>query len=405
MLIRRFLAWIERAPPGERAEAATALAHAYLYADLDAPEQGEAERALTGLLDDPSPLVRRALAEAIAGAIEAPHHLVVALSGDVPEIAAIVLARSPILSDVELIDAVAVGGDLAQAAVARRPRVSGALAGALADIAGRDAVIALCDNHDAALDARTFHRILARFGGDGAVREALNQRPDLDPGLRHALAAAAADALRSFVTGQGWMSAERARRATGEARDRATMTIAAASLRDDADDLGGFVAHLRDSGHLTPALVLRALLSGQSGLFAAALSELTGKSPRQVAGLLHGRSGLGFAALYKKSGMPPSLRPAFSAALAGLADPGADASADPGLRRRMVACVLARCLRLEGEGADALVALLRRFEAEAARDEARAAVKARPQGAFAPTASTRRAALPHAPPPHLLAAA
>ena len=101
MLIRQFLTWAERASAGARADAACALARAYLYADLDPVDLGEAERALTSLLDDPSPLVRRALAEAFATAVDAPHHVVVALASDQSDIASLVLERSPVLGDAD----------------------------------------------------------------------------------------------------------------------------------------------------------------------------------------------------------------------------------------------------------------------------------------------------------------
>ena len=84
---------------------------------------------MTCLLDDASPLVRRALAEALAGAAEAPHHLVSALVNDQADIAALVLARSPRLSDAELIDAAALGEAPAQCAIAARPGLSAAVAG------------------------------------------------------------------------------------------------------------------------------------------------------------------------------------------------------------------------------------------------------------------------------------
>ena len=82
MIIRQFLLWARTAPPGQRAEAVGALARAYLYSELSPDDRWEAETAMTALLDDPSPLVRRALAEAFANAPEAPRHLVVALAND-----------------------------------------------------------------------------------------------------------------------------------------------------------------------------------------------------------------------------------------------------------------------------------------------------------------------------------
>ncbi len=109
MIVQRFLTWVQTAPVGARAEATSALARAYLYSDLADRDRADAESALTAMLDDPSPLVRRALAEAFASAREAPHHCISALACDQSDIAAVVLARSPLLSDAELVDCAAVG--------------------------------------------------------------------------------------------------------------------------------------------------------------------------------------------------------------------------------------------------------------------------------------------------------
>ena len=62
MIVRQFLQWIRGASPGERADATSALARAYLYSDLSADDLAAAEGAMIMLLDDPSPLVRQALA-------------------------------------------------------------------------------------------------------------------------------------------------------------------------------------------------------------------------------------------------------------------------------------------------------------------------------------------------------
>src|SRR5512147_234771 len=94
MIVRQFLQWIRHAPPGERAEATSALARAYLHSDLTADDLAAAEGAMIMLLDDPSPLVRRALAEVFASAQKAPRVVVHALAADQPEIAIPVLSRS-----------------------------------------------------------------------------------------------------------------------------------------------------------------------------------------------------------------------------------------------------------------------------------------------------------------------
>ncbi|MGI3902695.1 MAG: DUF2336 domain-containing protein [Janthinobacterium lividum] len=372
MLSRQFLSWADTASAGERADAARDLARAFLYADIDRIEQGEMERAMTALLDDPSPLVRRTLAEALAGAAHAPHHMVSALASDQADIAAIVLARSPILTESELIDAAAVSEPAGQCAIASRPGLSAAVAGALAEVGSLDAVLVLCRNHDAVLADVSVRRILERFGRDGDVRESLSARPDLEAALRHDLVVATADALRRFVVDCLWMAPERARRVAGEASERATMAL---SEQNDAaeGDLGRlrFVGHLRRSGHLTPALVLRALFSGQLALFETALAELSGQTLSRVAGLVRHPDGLAFAALVRAASLPDGLLPCIRVALS--VQPSRSAEGPARLRREIVGEVLARCDMAQGSTVSGLTALMRRFEAEAAREESRAA--------------------------------
>ena len=72
MIVRQFISWIRTAPAGERAEATRALARAWLISDLSEDDRIAAEGALLMLLDDPSPLVRQAMAEVFARSAEAP---------------------------------------------------------------------------------------------------------------------------------------------------------------------------------------------------------------------------------------------------------------------------------------------------------------------------------------------
>src|SRR6478672_6614238 len=99
MIVRQFISWIRTALPGERAEATRALARAWLISDLSGEDRIAAEGALLMLLDDPSPLVRQAMAETFARATEAPAAIVRALSTEQPSIAVPVLEHSPLLID------------------------------------------------------------------------------------------------------------------------------------------------------------------------------------------------------------------------------------------------------------------------------------------------------------------
>ena len=120
MIVRHFLDWVRTAPAGKRAEATAALARAYLYSDLSADDAAAAEGAMLMLLDDPSPLVRRALADALAASPSAPPAVMMALAADQPQIAAPVLALSPLFVDADLVNAVATGNEEIQIAIASR---------------------------------------------------------------------------------------------------------------------------------------------------------------------------------------------------------------------------------------------------------------------------------------------
>ena len=91
------------------------------------------------LLDDPSPLVRRSLADALAPSPAAPAPVIIALASDQPQIAAPIYALSPLLIDADLVDGVATGGDAVQAAIASRAVVPSAVAAALAELGNAEA--------------------------------------------------------------------------------------------------------------------------------------------------------------------------------------------------------------------------------------------------------------------------
>lgn len=369
MIVRQFLLWAQTAPASQRAEAVRALARTFVGARLSPNDRADAEMALSAMLDDPSPLVRRGLADELGASPEAPLHVVLALANDQSDIAALVLSRSPLLADIDLVDCAALGDGLVQRAIAGRGGLSAGVAAALAEIAEREAILALVDNRGAEIVESSFARMLERFPGDAPLREALLARPGLPLAVRQGIALALSDALSSFAVARGWLTPERSERVTREARERATIVLSA-----EADDHGmrRLMRHLRVSRQLTPALILRALLSRNMVLVESAFAELADYPHRRVAGILReGR--MGFQALFKRAGLPDSVQPAFVAALSVMKEAragGAESGAH--LSRRMIERVLSACSTLPEREAGKLLALLRRFQAEALRDEGRA---------------------------------
>src|ERR1700719_4008440 len=369
MIVRQFINWIRTAPAGERAEATRALARAWLISDLSEQDRTAAEGALLMLLDDASPLVRQAMAEVFARSSEAPAAIVQALSLDQPSVALPVLEHSPLLIDADLVDIVATGNCEMQCAIARRVHLPVSVGAAIAEVGTPSAALELIENAYAELAPFSWDRIVARHGHLAAIRESMLVLEDLPAATRLALVAKLSETLTQFVVARNWLSADRAGRVAGEARDRSTVNIAA---RSRGDDMRGLVRHLRASGQLTAGLILRALLSGNLELFDAALAELSGLPQGRVSALLHDRSGASLHALLQRAGLPESTFAAFRIALevnheTGYVDtPGGAAR----LRRRMVEGVLTHC-EPDRHAPEPLLILLRRFATESAREEAR----------------------------------
>jgi len=322
------------------------------------------------LLDDASPLVRRALAEVFASSDHAPPTVVHALAADQPDVAAPVLRRSPLLLDADLVEAIASGEAQRQTAVAGRPHVPCSVSAAIAEVGCAEACLVLLENPGAEIVGFSVDRIVERHGHLAAIRDVLLARDDLAAPTRHALVVKLSQSLAEFVTSREWLAEDRAHRVTREACEKATVVLAAESPEAE---VGRLIQHLRDSGQLTAGLILRSLLSGHLEFFEEALAVLAEVPLSRVIGILHDRRGAGFRALYDKAGLPASSFPAFRAALDAMREDGF--VIEPGgasrLKRQIVERVLTAC---EGETPDEiepLLTLLRRYAAEAAREEAR----------------------------------
>lgn len=364
--VRRLMIWMRGQGAERRGEAISALARALLFSPLPEAVRGDVMLALTGALDDPSSLVRRALAEALASAEDAPRHIVLALANDQADVSRIVLARSPLLLDAELVDCAAVGDIEAQVAIARRPHLGPGVAAAIAEVGRLPAALALLGNLEARIGAAALRRTFERFGEEAAVREALLLRPELPPALRADIAAATAAALGRFAVGCGWLESGRAEKIAREAREQTTVAIACDS---DARDLPELIGRLRATGQLTVGLLMRALLSGDRSLFEAALADMSRTPANRVAGFVAQWSGQGFAAIYARAGMPDVYLPAFRAALQALRSepfiPGERISL------ALVRRTLALCEAQRDPGLAPMISLLWRLMGEGARLDAR----------------------------------
>lgn len=370
MLVQRLLAWIDTAPPDRRAEAASALARAYMHSPLAQPERQLAESAMVVLLEDDCAEVRLALAEALAGNPSAPRHVVMSLAVDTPEVAAPVLARSPVFVDAELVEFVGGGRAEAQIAIACRPAVSAVVAAAIAEVGEADACEVLLANPGADIPADFLHRIAERFGEAAPIRRLLLHHDRLRPRTRVLLIDRLAEAMVTDAAPGALVPAPRLKALSREAADKAVIAYAA---RAGEADLAEIAETLTAAGRMTTAFLLRATCMGNLSLFAHCLAALTGAPLGRVETALARDRRNVLRALCRRAGLPDIAFGVVAGAVEAwrrlLDEPG---SVEPG---RLAHLVTRQVLAAYDGGADRrldpLLVLLRRFAADAARDHAR----------------------------------
>lgn len=300
MVVAHFLKWLEQARVAERAAAAAALARAYIKGELAFEDRCAAEAALTLLLDDPSAKVRQSLAEALSLSHLAPPQIIAALAADQPEVAGLVLARSPLLSDLDLIEHVAAGHVATQKLIAARPSVSMALSAAIAEVGESEACAALLANTRADIASLSFRRMADRFGHIAALREALVSDARLPAESRHMLLVKLGEALKQSPLVRALMGNAHAERVMRNACMKASLTLID---RTSTQEYPALIEHIRLGGDLTASFLVRAIAHGKVDFFGSALVALTGQAEARVRSLLANGFDNALAALFSKAGL------------------------------------------------------------------------------------------------------
>jgi uncharacterized protein (DUF2336 family) len=300
MVVRHFLKWIDTARVSQRAAGAAALARAYVGSELDFEDRCAAEAALTLLLDDPSAKVRLALAEVLAVSRLAPPQIIHALAADQPEIADLVLKRSPLLTDGDLIDRAALGDDNVQRSIAERPRVSKSVSAAICEVGGDIACFALLRNGGAEIASLSFRRMAERHGDIARLREAMLADRRLPADCRHLLLVKLGAALKDSRLVLALIGRERGERIAREACVKASLTLID---RTSADEHPALIEHLRLGGDLTASFIVRMVAHGKIDFFASVLAALAGREQSRVRALLSGGRDLALSALFRSAGL------------------------------------------------------------------------------------------------------
>ena len=296
------LAWRPDAAPEQRAAHATALGRA-LQHELPHDLRGAIEGTLLMVAADPVPRVRLALAEAVSTLRDAPLPVIAQLATDRPDIAGLVLARSPVVTQSDLIDLVPrLDPRVVPVLAARATEPS--VAALIIELGEADAAAELLRNPALPLGASMLEAIADRHGHVPAVRDLLLGRDDLPIGARFALVEGlcrvfAASDLVASVLGPARTSS-----VLDDAQGAALMEIAEGR---DAAQLESLTDELAADGRIDAMLLLRALCHGQRELFAALLTRASGIAGGRVRSILRSRRGNALKGLLERCDLSPEV--------------------------------------------------------------------------------------------------
>ncbi|KPB01476.1 DUF2336 domain-containing protein [Ahrensia marina] len=312
MIIQHFLQWKDSANVLRRQSAASALGRAYLQSDLSFEDRCAAEAAITLLLDDPSEKVRYALADALCTSANAPMQVINAFVDDQFDIASLVIARSPILLDRDLVARVRTAEERLQVVIANRPHVSNVLAKAIATLGGAEACVALLNNFNADVCGECRSLIANRHCSTANVRGALLKQKDLEADIRLKIMKAAANAMASSGLFGMRRKAEVSNHIVHEAQQRALVHMVGSSRDTNVDSL---IDSLRESGDLTTQLLIRTACYGKMDFLARVLSSLSGETPSRVTSILVKERKNQLRALLAGAGFSEAVQPVFEYAI------------------------------------------------------------------------------------------
>jgi uncharacterized protein (DUF2336 family) len=245
--------------------------------------------------------LRHKLAERLAGRADAPRELVVMLANDEIEVAYPILAESPALRDVDLIEVVRHRTLQHQLAVAIRKDLSENVSEALVETGQEDVIVALLGNADARISGAVLQHLAEESKRVDRYQTPLVRRPDLPREVARRMCMWVSAAVRKHIVEHYEIDPhDLDDEIAGAASEVAAEAEAEADAQSPAQSL---VQKLHDAGELTAGFVLKSLSQGQITLFELSFARLTGLRPVLLRRIVYEPGGEGLAILCRAIGV------------------------------------------------------------------------------------------------------
>ena len=232
--------------------------------------------------------IRHRLSQKLAAADWAPNALINVLALDDIEIARPIIARSPVLRDLDLVRLLVEATIEHQIEVARRPHLPQTVVAAILEQAEPAVLTALAGNATAELSASDMDELVEASRQIAALRTPLSQHPKLTSQLARrlylwvglALRQGLADRFRLDITILDETLAASVAEAQCGAPPEKTLRTTREGEREVMEQR--LIDKLHSAGQLRPGYLVRALREGRLGLFSTALAMLGGFDPDHV---------------------------------------------------------------------------------------------------------------------------
>jgi uncharacterized protein (DUF2336 family) len=323
--------------------------------DLTDDERKFSEQILKIVVDGAAERVRRALAVTLKASHNLPPEIASRLARDIESVALPILENSPVLTDADLAEILESAEPARQYAIARRATLSETVTEALCSFGSDGAITVALGNEKANFGATGLSRAIDRFPNAQEMQAAIVERPILPLVVAEKLAARLTGELFDRLVDKHAMPPQMAIDLASRTRERAGIDlISQAGLQAD---MQRFVQQLHLNGRLTPSFILRALCQGEVRLVEHAFAELSGIAHNKAWLLVHDGGSMGLRAVFERAGMPPSLYPAFRAAIDVLHETEFDGSHEDRMRfkKRMIERVLTRFQSIPQDDLDYLL--------------------------------------------------
>lgn len=283
-----------------RKELARQLSSAIAGNCVPGKERSQIVANLIKLANDPVSEVRQSVAQHLKGVSPLEADLVFAIVADEEEIALPFIAASLALDQPKLLAILRVGDELRQIQVASRRDISLDCIGHVLHAANWPVCAALLDNPAFEPSEKDYRRLYERFSQEPQIVDRLLQRDDVPLDIRIIEAKRASSRIQDYLSSAAYPTAEDPHDMIADAEETATLQVLAQAYEAELDRV---MAFLLNRNMLTPSLLLRAAVVGETRVIERAIAQLSGVPLRRVQGLLYDHRSIS-RALFNRCGLP-----------------------------------------------------------------------------------------------------